>query len=381
LVDDGEWQMLQFFGDHLQNPIYSVLDQSYVDGSSYQHPLDKQVDVRPLNTRAYNRWSRWMQARAVRRHYERLADEADLFLIRLPAFHALAAWRVAQRRSIPYCVSLHGHWDRIFTQAPRRGLVRALYDRLMVPYVEWTTRRVLEDAEHVFFLGQTLADRYADAAGSSSVISHFVHDPADVGSGLSVPTSGGPMRVLFVGQLLTQKGIYVLLESARRLVEEGLDIVLEFAGSGAEEENLRRLNEEGPLRGRLELLGWLAPGKPLDEAFARATVFCLPSFSEGVPKVVMEALVRGVPVVASRVGDVGRLLGDDERGWTVEPENTEALTEALREALCLEPEREKRANSGLLFAKEHTRDEQVARIGEVLTTVAPRLVASSSIIR
>lgn len=144
--------------------------------------------------------------------------------------------------------------------------------------------------------------------------------------------NGGQLRVVFVGRLVEQKGVRVLLR-AWQLVHKGgaLDAILEIWGEGPQRNELERLAKELGIDDRVVFRGHVdGVGRKLEEA----TLFVLPSFLEGNSNSLLEAMVAGLPVVATRVGGSPALLGPDGAAWLVEPGDAEALAGKLRALLA-----------------------------------------------
>lgn len=135
---------------------------------------------------------------------------------------------------------------------------------------------------------------------------------------------GRPFTFAFVGRLNERKGVLDLLEAFARL--EG-DERLVFAGDGPVRAGLERRAGELGLGGRVAFEGALEHDHAL-EAIASADALALPSYGEGSPLSVIEALALGTPVVASRVGGIPDLVADDER--LVTPGDVGGLAEAMR---------------------------------------------------
>jgi glycosyltransferase involved in cell wall biosynthesis len=130
-----------------------------------------------------------------------------------------------------------------------------------------------------------------------------------------------------VGRLSREKGFDVLIRSVHRLLKEGLDVQLLVIGEGDQETELRALISQLGDEARISLLGYRSDMRDLYQAM---DVFALSSLREGLPNVVLEAMALGVPVVATRVAGVPRLIRDGASGLLVEPSNEAALCGALR---------------------------------------------------
>lgn len=147
------------------------------------------------------------------------------------------------------------------------------------------------------------------------------------------PRDGRPARLLFVGRLTDAKGLPVLLEAFERILAAGTDAQLEIAGDGYLADELARRAARPPLAGRVILAGEL-DWPELDRRYRQADLFVLPSFTEGVPKVLLEAMTRGCPALSTRVGSVPRLFRDGEHLRLVAPGDATALGAAMSELLA-----------------------------------------------
>lgn len=134
-------------------------------------------------------------------------------------------------------------------------------------------------------------------------------------------------RLIFVGRLSPEKGIEGLLEalsSTNSLAHLHLAIV----GDGPLGAALKAQAERLGIAGRVEFLGRLPEAETLAQ-IDRSDVLVLPSFMEGLPIVLMEALALGVPVIASRVAGIPELIHDDVSGILFDPSNWAELTFAI----------------------------------------------------
>jgi glycosyltransferase involved in cell wall biosynthesis len=133
-----------------------------------------------------------------------------------------------------------------------------------------------------------------------------------------------------VGRLSPEKGFDVLIRSAGRLRAAGLDVAVIIAGEGRQRGDLRALAEGLGLGDRVHLLGHRADTVGLYEAM---DAFALSSLREGLPNALLEAMALEVPVVATRVAGVPRLVEDGLSGLLVDPGAEDDLTRALARLL------------------------------------------------
>jgi glycosyltransferase involved in cell wall biosynthesis len=128
--------------------------------------------------------------------------------------------------------------------------------------------------------------------------------------------------VLYVGRLTKAKGVHFLIEAMRQCPDESLIVV----GDGPERRALERAARHLTNVSFAGMVGHVR----VDEYLARARVLVLPSLQEGQPNVVMEAMARGVPVIASRVGGVPDLVRHGDTGFLIEPGDIGAITHYIK---------------------------------------------------
>src|SRR5262249_3833375 len=137
-----------------------------------------------------------------------------------------------------------------------------------------------------------------------------------------------PERFLIgaVGRLSAEKGFDYLIRATDHLLKNGLDVELLIVGDGDARPALQALIDELGRGDRSRLLGYRAD---LKELYGAMDVFALSSLREGLPNVLLEAMALEVPILATRIAGIPRLIRDEENGLLIEPAQTEELTRAL----------------------------------------------------
>jgi glycosyltransferase involved in cell wall biosynthesis/GT2 family glycosyltransferase len=139
-------------------------------------------------------------------------------------------------------------------------------------------------------------------------------------------------RMVCVGRLAEQKGQLLLLEAAAELKEEGHAFELTLAGDGPMRQAIEKQIERRQLDQHVRITGWLS-NESVRKHMLDARIVVLPSFAEGLPVVLMEALALGRPVVTTYVAGIPELVEPGWNGWLVPAGSIDALTDALRQAL------------------------------------------------
>ncbi len=137
-------------------------------------------------------------------------------------------------------------------------------------------------------------------------------------------------QILCVGSLIERKGLDLLLEAAQGIEE---DYILALAGSGPEENNLKKLVQSLGMENRVKFLGYL-PQKELKKEYGKSTIFAFPTRQDCFALVILEAMCAGLPVICSRYADGAYDLVDEgKNGYIVDPYNKEQFRRCMQELL------------------------------------------------
>ncbi len=149
---------------------------------------------------------------------------------------------------------------------------------------------------------------------------------------------GSAARLVCVGRLSEQKGQLLLVEAAAQLRSEGREFELLLVGDGEMRPQIEQAVARHGLNGVVTLTG-AATGEQVRQHMLASRALVLPSFAEGLPVVIMEALALGRPVVTTYVGGIPELVQDRVSGWLVTPGAVEPLIAAMREVLDAPPQK------------------------------------------
>jgi colanic acid/amylovoran biosynthesis glycosyltransferase len=239
---------------------------------------------------------------------------------RLPHLHvhfggavATVGMLAARAWQVPWSVTLHGP-DEFFDQE------------------EFYLRQKIESAAFVvcisdFCRSQVLRIAPSHESGRLEVVrlgvDCLVLQPAD---GDREP---GPVRLVCTGRMVSAKGHRILLEALAPLAASGIELTCTLIGDGPERKALEALCNSLGIAGQVRFVGAMAHGPTLAEV-AKADVFVLASFAEGLPVALMEAMALGVPCVSTTIAAIPELIHDGRNGLLVPPANPQALREALQ---------------------------------------------------
>ncbi len=166
---------------------------------------------------------------------------------------------------------------------------------------------------------------------------------------------------IFVGGLVEAKGIRELAAAAEPLLDRHEHFHLVCVGAGPARDGLVRLRDHRKRKGAMILPGRVAP-EEVAHFLQAADFLVLPSYSEGMPQAVLEAMNCGLPIVATRVGGVPEAVIDGETGLLVEPKNIRQLRDAMERMIVDRAFRLAAGQKGLARALEVFDSERNARI-------------------
>jgi colanic acid/amylovoran biosynthesis glycosyltransferase len=153
---------------------------------------------------------------------------------------------------------------------------------------------------------------------------------------LNYPTTPIPAKPRFVcvARLCEQKGHLLLLEAVKQLVAEGQRFKLTLVGDGPLRSQIEAAINWHQLQPYVEIIGW-SSSTEVRQQILDARVLVLPSFAEGLPVVLMEALALQRPAISTQIAGIPELLKSQTCGWLISPGSVPELVDAMRSALVL----------------------------------------------
>ena len=172
------------------------------------------------------------------------------------------------------------------------------------------------------------------------------------------------ISVLFIASLfIKKKGVMELLNAIKLITPEFRNVLFIFVGGGVEEPAMIEFSQRENLKKNVRFLGYLS-GDEIVQILNSSDIFVLPSYSEGFPLVVLEAMAAGLPVIATSVGAIPEIIEDGKNGFLVRPMDHIALAERVRGLVQNEELRKKIGNNNIKKIKEKYDLKIVARIFE-----------------
>lgn len=219
-------------------------------------------------------------------------------------------------------------------------------------------RELLTGCNCVVALGKEWEQRVKRIAPKAKiqVMNNTVHIPE-----ICTNQNSDCINFLYLGVLVKRKGVIDLLKAIKNLKDNGIldekKVAFNIGGTGECEDELKNYVKENSLTSHVNFLGWVA-GEEKAKQLQANQVLVLPSYNEGLPIAILEAISYGMPVVATNVGSVEEAVHDGVNGFLYQAGDVDALTESLRRMICSPEFRIKMADASRMLARNEFNDTQ-----------------------
>ena len=258
----------------------------------------------------------------------------------------------------------------------------ATSENLKVQAYHWLDGKLLRAADCTVVMSAVKLHEFAAVCPRVRVIYNSVvplpDEPAVefvLPSAVEAAVAAGQPLVGMVGRLSPEKGVDIYLRALAALDPRGVPFTTVIAGDGPERAAAEALAAELQIAHRVAFLGKVSAMQAL---YRRLDLLVIPSRSEGLPNVLLEALAADVPVVSTSVGAVPEVLGGTRAGLLVPPLDVGALADALGASLGLKADpvsRAARAEVADRFSLDRRADAHLGMYTELTTGPAPAAVA------
>lgn len=174
------------------------------------------------------------------------------------------------------------------------------------------------------------------------------------------------VKVLFLGWVDRNKGIYELLGAVEKLKGDFFDFQLVVAGGGVDLENVKKIVANKNLSEFVQFAGWVHKTEKI-RLLENSEIFVLPTYFEGFPNSLLEAMASGKACIASNVGSVPDIIQDGQSGFIINPGDEDSCYQKLKELLqSQELRRFFGVNSRIRVETHYTIDVAVSQFAKIL---------------
>lgn len=188
---------------------------------------------------------------------------------------------------------------------------------------------ILQQCTYLIVLSESWKDYYMTNCGLTAEKVVVLPNPVEIPENVPKRANSHKINFVFLGRIGKRKGAFDLLQAFAKLAPEHREkSELTLAGNG-EVEQARSLAESLNLKQHITFPGWVDPAQR-NKLLSKADVFVLPSYNEGLPMALLEAMSWGLPVITTPVGGIPEIVTHNETGLLVNPSDVQQLAEALR---------------------------------------------------
>jgi len=306
-------------------------------------------------------WQYLLKCQKLRLCVREAIDQADAFILRVPGLIGTMVWKELRVQRRPFGVEVVGDpWD-VFTRGSFKSLARPFIRHMSSKELRFQCR---EAAAAAYVTQNALQHRYPPGAWNTHYSSvdlapeAFISDQALAERVHKLKNLAKNEKnywcLIFLGGMgHLYKAPNILLKAVGACINEGLKLKLYMLGDGLYRPQLENLTAQLKLTNHVHFLGRLSAGNPVREMLDQADLFILPSFQEGLPRAMIEAMARGLPCIGSQVGGIPELLPPEDM---VPPGDAAALARKIIKVVN-DPERMVReASRNLEIAKDYRED-------------------------
>ncbi len=306
----------------------------------------------------------------------------DVLHCRVPTPAAFPAFLLARLRRVPCFLLIVGDLRALLPTRPYRGLKRVLFSG----YTAWEEFGIAAMARRAlnFANGAALAEKHREGGlvevfetRTTTIGERDIADRFDA-------CSRAPIKMLSVSRIDPRKGLRVVPDVLARLSAHSIDASIDIVGptvgrTGSDERAaIERRSAELGVADRVRFSGPM----PLDTLLPRYRdydLFVLPTLpGEGIPRVLLEAMAGGLPLVTTRVAGIPSLIRDGDNGLLVDAPSADAVAAAVEQIVASSELRHRLIAGGYATARMHTLDRQAASMmARLQTTLAAPLRAAS----
>jgi glycosyltransferase involved in cell wall biosynthesis len=292
----------------------------------------------------------------------------DIVLLRIHNCLSPYVKRIAVKKNRP--IVLYWAGPPIFENVKRNYPGGSFKHRIarLVAYIEHLLNfRIVRDSSLNFFIDPDEHKLMGSPKNTQWVVPNLIKSKNIVTS--PKVGSNGPLKIIFAGRLFKHKGIYVLLKAMQLLKQRNIAFILHIAGDGPEMVKIRKFIEGSEITDNVSFEGNLSHDELL-QLMRSSDVFTLPSYAEGLPKVLWEAWASGCAVVITDVGATPIYVKNRYNGILIKPGDHVELADSIEFLANNERIRFELAATGIESIKNHTWDSEIDNISIALHNVA-----------
>jgi glycosyltransferase involved in cell wall biosynthesis len=286
--------------------------------------------------------------------------KADTVLLVAPACTLPISYLICRALKKPLAIYMVGDIVEVVRQDKTSFcIIRAV--KVGVVKLEWCIARYIMKRHIAFVLGCSIYDKISSVACDLSLAMTSLVEDTSIVQPVKKILKKTDINILTVSRLSTEKSIDTVLDAIANLSNE-FSITYTVVGDGPEMDSLISKASCLGLSSHVKFTGYLDQ-EEIRRKYLSSDIFILPSLSEGIPKVILDAMAASVPIISTNVGGIPDLLSiDQSRGWLNEPSDILALEVSIRECINNDVSRFSKVLNANQYIKQHTLTKEAGKI-------------------
>ncbi len=314
-------------------------------------------------------WHRMIFNRKILKTKLEKLDHVDCFIVRSPSPLAPFFHRYFPPAKIAYLVVgdyLEGK-NQMKINSIRTFLISKLLivnNLLFLKQLKWSL--VLVNSPALFNKYENISKRI-EQIKTTTLSKNDFHERNDT-------CNGNIIKLLYTGRIDTAKGLFELVEALGLLNKDGIKFKLDIVGWESDKneplkEKLIKLSETIGQKDNLLFHKKMSVGQELNRMYKQADIYILPSYHEGFPRTIWEAMANSCPVIATKVGSIPFFLKNNQDAILIEPKNIGQIVDAINNLVKNPNLRKQILKNGYLLAQSNTLEIQTKILVETIYSV------------
>ena len=253
------------------------------------------------------------------------------------------------KKALPFVVFFHG-WDLEF-----EAKVTLKYSNFFL--------NSFGKAKKIFVLSEEFKEKIVEWGYKGEVVVITTTVDANLAKNFSLEErvqryrNSTTTKILFLSRIVKEKGVFELIEAFENINQKLKHVKLIIAGDGEAFEELKSRVEK---KENIELTGYVEGEKKI-ELLSDADIYILPSYTEGLPISVLEAMLFGLPIITTKVGGLKRFFQEDKMGYFIEPKSSKSIEDAILKILKNRTILEEMSHFNYHYAQKYLTNDVVAQ--------------------
>jgi glycosyltransferase involved in cell wall biosynthesis len=267
--------------------------------------------------------------------YAKYIRRSDFVYITMPGLSGFVAHLFCRFFRKPYCLYFGSDWQEVASYLTNwQSGPKFSYD-LYLRLSEWSERIAVKGSEFTLVHGKKLWKKFKEYGVPVIETVPMVNIKEEHIYLRDDTCSKFPIQCLYVGAVIPRKGLHHLVRALKLILEQGIQVNLQIVGAADHDYGgqLRELTTKLDLENNVSFCGYITDLQLLLNFYRQADIFILPSFGEGFPRVIYEAMSQGLPVIASNIETIESVVANENQVVLFEPGNTRALVAAIERVI------------------------------------------------